>query len=156
MTAYPSHRQTPRNSSFHQIIPYLVQSMDNCLGPTRLAMSHLAQVIFILSPYSSLNLYALEDTPQYIFTLARDSRVMIPIRGLRYTLPLLGVVNPLLTTQLPLNTSNYTQSSSNERPLEGQHGLRSKYRISIQDILEHLKSKDTCTIAMMRQSSTFK
>ena len=73
-----------------------------------------------------------------------------------YTLPLLGVANPLLATQLPPNTSNYTQSSSNERPLKRQRGLRSKYRINIQDILEHLKSKDTCTIAMMRQSSTFK
>ena len=129
--------------------------MDNCVAPTRLTMLHLAQVIFILSLDSSLIRNALEDTPQGIFTLARDSRVMIPIRGLRYTLPLLGVVNPLLATQLPLNTSNYTQSSSNERPLKRQHGLRSKYRISIQDILEHLKSKDTCPIAMMRQSSTF-
>ena len=73
-----------------------------------------------------------------------------------YTLPFLGVVNPLLATQLSSNTLNYTQSSSNERSLKGQHGLRSKYKINIQDILEHLKSKDTCTIAMMRQSSTFK
>ena len=121
-----------------------------CVAPTRLAMPHLAQVIFDLVPRSSLNRYALEDTPQSILTLARDSRVMIPIRGLRYTLPLLGVANPLLATQLPSNTSNYTQSSSNERPLERQHGLRSKYKISFQDILKHLKSKDICTIAMMR------
>ena len=130
--------------------------MDNCVVPTKLAMPHLAQVIFILSPDSSLNLYALEDTPRDIFTLARDSRVMIMTKGLRYTLPLLGVANPLLATQLPSNTSNYTQSSSNERPLKRQRGLRSKYRIIIQDILEHLKSKDTCTIAIMRQSTTFK
>ena len=32
----------------------------------------------------------------------------------------------------------------------------SKYIINIQDILGHLKSKDTCTISMIRQSSTFK
>ena len=44
---------------------YKYISMDN--------IQHLAQVIFILSPDSSLNLYALEDTPQDIFTLARDS-----------------------------------------------------------------------------------
>ena len=29
------------------------------------------------------------------FTMVRDSRVMIPTKGHRYTLPLLGVVNPL-------------------------------------------------------------
>ena len=72
-----------------------------------------------------------EDTPQVIFTLARDSRVMIPTRGLRHTLSLLGVANPLLDTQLPPNTSNYTQSLSNERSLEGKNGLRSMYRINI-------------------------
>ena len=33
--------------------------------------------------------------------------------------------------------------------------MKSKYRISIQDILEHPKSNDTCTIAMMRLPSTF-
>ena len=37
-----------------------------------------------------------------------------------------------------------------------QNGSRLKCRIDIQDILEHLKSKDTCTITMMRRSSTFK
>ena len=126
------------------------------VAPTRLAMPHLAQEIFILSPNSSLNCYALKDTPKGILTLARNSPVMISTRGLRYTLPLLGVANPLLATQLPPNTSNYIQSSFNEQPLKRQRGLRSKYRISIQDILEHLKSKDTCTIVMMRQSSTFK
>ena len=35
-----------------------------------------------------------------------------------------------------------------------QQGMKSKHRINIQDILEHLKSKDTCTIAMTRLSST--
>ena len=39
-------------------------------------MPHLAQVIFILSPDSSLNCYALEDTPQGILTLARDCRFL--------------------------------------------------------------------------------
>ena len=31
-----------------------------------------------------------------------------------------------------------------------------RHIINIQDIFKHLKSKDTCTIARMRQSSTFK
>ena len=78
---------------------------------------------------------------------------MISIRVLRYTLLLSGVVNPLLATQLSLNTSSYTQSLPYEKPLLRQSGSNSKYRISIQDTIEHLKS--TCTIAMMRLSLMF-
>ena len=88
-----------------------------CVAPTKLAMPHLAQVIFDLVPKLIFHqLYIPEDTLHGIFTLAKDFRVMIPTRGHMFTLPLLGVVNPLLATQSPLNTLSYTRLSSKERP----------------------------------------
>ena len=44
---------------------------------------------------------------------------MILTRGHRYILPLLGVVNPLLATQIPLNTLSCIQLSPYEQHLEG-------------------------------------
>ena len=75
---------------------------------------------------------------------------MISTISLGYTILLSEVVNPLLATQLPLNTLSYTQSSPYEQPILRQQGSKSKYRISIQYTIKHLKSKDTCIIAMIR------
>lgn len=55
--------------------------------------------------------------------MARGFRVRIPIKGYKYTLPLLRLVNPLLATQLPSNTLRYTQLPSYEQPLERQQGM---------------------------------
>ena len=74
----------------------------------------------------------------------------------RYTLPLLGVANALLVeysiTFLHLKLYPIITLRATSRR---KQGMKSMYRINIQDILEHLKFMDTCTITMMRLSSTF-
>ena len=119
------------------------------VAPIRLDTPRLARVILYLSIDSLLFNHTLEDTLNGIFTLARDFRVMTPTRGHRYTLLLLGVVGYSITFEYLKRYPIITLRATSER----QQRMKSKYNINIQDILKHLKSKDTCTIAMMRQSS---
>ena len=104
-----------------------------CVAPTRLATPHLAQVMFDLVPNSLLIGYANEDTLHGISTMARDFRVMI--KAHRYSLPLLGVVNPFLVTQSPSSTSSYSRLSSKERPSRGNmdrgQSIESSSKISL-------------------------
>ena len=78
------------------------------------------------------------------------------MRVYRYTLPLFGSGESFVGYSITFEHLKLYSILIQRVTSKRQHGLRSKYIISIQDILEHLKSKDTCIIAMMRQSSTSK
>ena len=122
---------------------------------TILATPHIAQVILDLVLGLITHELCTQRHSSWHFHYGRDSQVMISTRGHRYTLPLLGVVSfvgyPITFEYLKLYLTITQRATS-----KTQHGLRLKDIINIHDILEHLKSKNTCSIAMMRQSTTYK
>ena len=139
--------------SFHLPVPYSVQSMDYVSTPTSFATSpndwFLVREIRLLNDLYLKTLFKVQSC--YGHRLMSNISYKRP----QVSLFLSRVVNPILTTQLPSDTSYYTQSPPYERSLLGQQVMASKYRLNIQGNFEHLKSQDIYAIATIRLSLTY-